>query len=95
MRVLLSVIELDRGDLTQARSWAADALELGVALGEQQAIILANVVLVVIECAAGRIDRANAHFVAASELNCGSAGGWDPLFLLVRGGSGARCRQPH
>ena len=84
VRVLLSVIELDRGDLTQARSWAADALELGVALGEQQAIILANVVLVVIECAAGRIDRANAHFVAASELNCGSAGGWDPLFLLVR-----------
>ena len=53
-------------------------------LGEPQAIILANVMLVVIECAAGRVDEANAHFVAASDLNSETAGGWDPLFLLVR-----------
>ena len=53
-------------------------------LGESQAVILANVVLVAIECAAGRVDRANAHFVAASDLTCAAAGGWDPLFLIVR-----------
>ncbi len=84
VRVLLSVIELDRGDLTRARSWARDALDLSVTLGEPQAIILANVMLAVIECAAGRADEANAHFVAASALESDTAGGWDPLFLLVR-----------
>ena len=68
VRVLLSVIEFDRGDLTLARSSATEALALAVTLGEQQSIILAHVMLVVIECAAGRLDEANAHFDAASEL---------------------------
>jgi tetratricopeptide (TPR) repeat protein len=84
VRVLLSVIELDRGDLTLARSWATDALALAVTLGERQSIILANVTLVVIECAAGRLDAAKAHFDAALDLNSESAGGWEPLFLLIR-----------
>ena len=60
-RFLLGDIMLERGELELARSWLSEALALNDTIGDSHGAVDARLELVLIECAAGRTDAADAH----------------------------------
>jgi tetratricopeptide (TPR) repeat protein len=68
-RSILGSIMFERGDTDRARSWLTDAIALAESLGDHGDALLGHLDLVVIECAAGRLDAAEAQFAAALELS--------------------------
>ena len=67
-RYLLSEIMLERGELGLARSWLNESLTLSETIGDSHSVVDAHLALVFVECAAGRIDDAEAHVRAAARL---------------------------
>jgi predicted ATPase/DNA-binding SARP family transcriptional activator/tetratricopeptide (TPR) repeat protein len=83
-RAVLGGIMVERGDLDRARSWVTEALALCESLGDTRDAIVIRLVLVSIECYAGRLDEAEAHFNAAVDLSPLSDRGTDVGLLLGR-----------
>jgi predicted ATPase/DNA-binding SARP family transcriptional activator len=67
-RLILSAVMLARGDVDRARSWLTEALALCESLGETRGAFGVRLDLVHVECAAGNLDEAEAHFNTAFEL---------------------------
>jgi tetratricopeptide (TPR) repeat protein len=77
-------IMFERGDTDRARSWLTDAIALAESLGDHGDALLGHLDLVVIECAAGRLDAAEAQFAAALELSPEADRGSDLELLVAR-----------
>jgi len=84
VRFLLGEIMFERGDLALARTWFHEELQIGERLGDVGAIKEGHLMLVAIECAAGRIDDADSHFRIASGLRRDTNRGGDLPFLEAR-----------
>lgn len=67
-RSVLGQVMLERGDHALARSWFTDSLAVGKRLGHPDAVLRGHLDLVYTECAAGRLDEADTHFIAATSL---------------------------
>ena len=83
-RWFLGEVMLERGDHDRARSWIAEALVLGETNGDPDAIIDAHLELVIVECAAGHRDAADAHFRVATQLRQNTNPLGDLPFLEAR-----------
>jgi predicted ATPase/DNA-binding SARP family transcriptional activator len=83
-RWFLGEVMLERGDHDRARSWIAEALVLGETNGDPDAIIDAHLELVIVECAAGHRDAADAHFRVATQLRQNTNPLGDLAFLEAR-----------
>ena len=77
-------IMLERGDLTSARSWATQALAMSEASGDASTVMYDRRLLAGIECAAGRLDDAQAHIDKAWELQPETEPGRDGVLLTMR-----------
>jgi predicted ATPase/DNA-binding SARP family transcriptional activator len=80
-RWILGQVMFERGDHDLARSWFTDALDVGERLGNTVAVLDDHLDLVFTECAAGRIDEADAHLTAAASLRPDTDHTWDLRFL--------------
>jgi tetratricopeptide (TPR) repeat protein len=80
----LGRISCERGDLDRARSWLTQALALAESLGGvPRDAVCSHLDLVDIECGAGHLEEAEAHFAAALELSPSADRGTDLRFLLA------------
>jgi ATP/maltotriose-dependent transcriptional regulator MalT len=67
-RACLGTLMLERGDHDHARSWLAAALALAETNREPHVLVECRLDLVRVECAAGHLDEADAHFRTAARL---------------------------
>ena len=93
-RWILGQVMFERGDHALARSWFTEALALGERLGNAVAVLDGHLDLVLTECAAGRVDEADAHFNAAASLRPDSDHTWDLKFLEARAELALHCGTP-
>ena len=83
-RGTFGLIMLERGDHERARSWFAAALELAETNSEELSLIWSHLCLVPVECAAGHLDEADAHFRIAAQLRKDTNPFLDLRFLKTR-----------
>jgi predicted ATPase/DNA-binding SARP family transcriptional activator/predicted negative regulator of RcsB-dependent stress response len=83
-RACLGDLMLERGDHDRARSWLAAALALAETNDEPHVLVESHLGLVHVECAAGRLDEADAHFRVAARLRKDTHPRGDLPFLQAR-----------
>ena len=80
-RWIVGQVMFERGDYTLARSWFTEALALSERAGNAVAVFDGHLDLVRTECAAGRIDDAEAHLTTVATLRPDTDHTWDLKFL--------------